>query len=267
MCLPSSQLNTDPAVQPIPFPRNAACEVARAARRAAMAVGVSASSDGAHADRARGGWTGAELWARIVCNRLREARQLNGFTVEQASERIGYAPGSKTQISLMENGERFPPIRVLISAAIVYGVPLDYLFGLIDEDEVHEFGLERAALTSQVEAMLTRSALAVSEVATEALQAGLPSVQMARSLVEQTQRWIHAFDRFKARNRKQFDELPAGALLETAAVELAVAALDAERTIQRHDTLAQRAAERTEKRLAAARRDAGIPASNGAVRG
>lgn len=196
-------------------------------------------------------WRGAETWARVVCHRMREARVLNGFSIEEASQRIGYG-GNKTQLSLFETQARFPPIWAVVNAAIQYGVPLDYLFGLVDEDDVQEFGLERAAMTAQIEAMLARNAATVSLAATQALTAGLPAVQMARGLVDRAQRWMHAYDRFKARNPEQFVELPAGAMLEAAAVELADAAIDALRMIHRHDSLAERAAERAAKRLAGA---------------
>lgn len=199
--------------------------------------------------RATGNWRGAETWARVVCHRMRQARILNGFSIEEASERIGYG-GNKTQLSLFETQSRFPPIWTVVNAAIQYGVPLDYLFGLVDEDDVEEFGLERAAMTAQIEAMLTRNAAAVALAAAQALEAGLPAVQMARGLVERTQRWMHAYDRFKVRNPEQFDEAPAGAMLETAAVELADAAMNALRMIQRHDTFTKRAAERAASRLA-----------------
>jgi len=232
--------------------RRAVATLIRAAKQPGHA-GVS-PEDREGASRSSLAWRGAETWARIVCHRLRDARLLNGLTIEQASERIGYG-GNKTQLSLFETQARFPPLWVVVQAALQYGVPLDYLFGLVDEDDVEEFGLERAALTAQIEAMLTRNATAITMAAAQALESGLPAVQMARGLVEHSQRWIHAYDRFKARNPEQFGELPAGALLESAAVALADAVIDAQRLIGRHDTLAQRAAERAAKRLAAADSD------------
>jgi transcriptional regulator with XRE-family HTH domain len=221
--------------------------------RAAKQPGQSGASpeDREGAGRSSLAWRGAEIWARIVCQRLRDARLLNGLTIEQASERIGYG-GNKTQLSLFETQARFPPLWAVMQAAIVYGVPLDYLFGLIEEDDVQEFGLERAALNAQMEAILARNAVAIAEVASEALQAGLPAVQMARRLADTAGRWIHAYDRFKARNPEQFGELPAGAMLESAAVALADAAIDAQRLIGRHDSIAERAAARAAKRSAAA---------------
>lgn len=228
--------------------RKALATIVRAGKPPVHHSAATADNDGG--GRATGTWRGAETWARIICHRLREARLLNGFSIEEASERIGYG-GNKTQLSLFETQSRLPPIWAVVNAAIQYGVPLDYLFGLIEEDDVQEFGLERSALTAQIEAMLTRNAAAVSLAATQALAAGLPAVQMARGLAECTQRWIHAYDRFKARNPEQFGELPAGAMLESAAVELADAAIDALRMIHRHDTLAERASERAAKRLAA----------------
>ena len=230
-----------------PATRKALATIVRAGKAPAQRGVV--SDDAGVGARSTNVWRGAESWARVVCHRLREARLLNGLSIEQASERIGYG-GNKTQLSLFETQARFPPLWAVVKAAIVYGVPLDYLFGLIDEDDVQEFGLERAALTAQIEAMLTRNATAVAMAATQALESGLPAVQMARGLVEHSKHWMHAYDRFKSRNPEQFGELPAGALLESAAVALADAVIDAQRLIERHDTLARRAAERAAKRLA-----------------
>lgn len=191
--------------------------VARAARKAAMAAGVPDDPESPSGSGSNVSWRGVELWARVVCQRLREARLLNGLTLEGASELIGYG-GNKTQLSLFESAGRFPPLWVIVHAAIHYGVPLDYLFGLIEEDDVHRFGLERSALTAQLEAMLTRNAKAVASAAAHALEAGLPAVQMTRELVEKTGAWIHAYDRFKARNPEQFADMPAGALALPAAL-------------------------------------------------
>lgn len=245
---------TDDALAVSPSLLESRRSVAPLIRSAKRAVGSAAENDDGEGSRSSIAWRGAETWARIVCQRLRDARILNGLTIAQASERIGYS-GNKTQLSLFETQARFPPLWVVMKAATVYGVPLDYLFGLIAEDDVQEFGLERAALTAQVESLLARNAEAVSMVATQALQAGLPAVQMARALVERAQGWIHAYDRFKARNHDQFDELPAGAMLESAAIALADAAIDAQRTIERHDAFAERAAERAAKRLVEASKE------------
>lgn len=250
---PAPMTDDAPAVSPsLRESRRSVAPLIRSAKRAGASV---AAKDDGEGSRSSIAWRGAETWARIVCQRLRDARLLNGLTIEQASERIGYG-GNKTQLSLFETQARFPPLWAVVKAAIVYGVPLDYLFGLINEDDVQEFGLERAALTAQVESLLARNAEAVSMVATQALQAGLPAVQMARALVDRAQGWIHAYDRFKARNHDQFDELPAGAMLESAAVALADAAIDAQRTLERHDAFAERAAERAAKRLAGAANEA-----------
>jgi len=213
-----------------------------------MAASVPDDPEGPSGSGSRGSWNGVELWARVVCQRLREARLLNGLTLEDASELIGYG-GNKTQLSLFESADRFPPLWVIVHAAIHYGVPLDYLFGLIDEDDVQRFGLERSALTAQLEAMLARNAQAVASAAAHALEAGLPAVQMTRGLVDKTGAWIHAYDRFKARNPEQFEDMPAGALLESAAVALADVAIDAQRLLTRYDGITTRIAEKAEMQL------------------
>lgn len=59
--------------------------------------------------------------------RLREARELAGMSQVEAAEKMGYSQG--VQLSNMEAGNRMPPLAVLMKAATLYGVTMDYLVG------------------------------------------------------------------------------------------------------------------------------------------
>lgn len=69
--------------------------------------------------------------AQTIGKRLRIARSCAGMQANIAAQYLGYT--NATQISLAENGERIPPLHVLIEYAKLYVVPLDFLCGLIDD--------------------------------------------------------------------------------------------------------------------------------------
>ena len=73
----------------------------------------------------------ARSLAQTIGKRLRIARSCAGMQANIAAQRLGYT--NATQISLAENGERIPPLHILVEYAKLYVVPLDFLCGLIDD--------------------------------------------------------------------------------------------------------------------------------------
>lgn len=73
----------------------------------------------------------ARSLALTIGKRLRIARSCAGMQANLAAQRLGYT--NATQISLAENGERIPPLHILVEYAKLYVVPLDFLCGLIDD--------------------------------------------------------------------------------------------------------------------------------------
>lgn len=69
--------------------------------------------------------------AKTIGKRLRIARSCAGMPANVAAQRLGYT--NATQVSLAENGERTPPLHILLQYAKLYVVPLDFLCGLIDD--------------------------------------------------------------------------------------------------------------------------------------
>lgn len=69
--------------------------------------------------------------AKAIGKRLRIARSCAGMQANIAAQRLGYT--NATQISLAENGERIPPLHILVEYAKLYVVPMDFLCGLIDD--------------------------------------------------------------------------------------------------------------------------------------
>jgi transcriptional regulator with XRE-family HTH domain len=73
----------------------------------------------------------ARSLAQTIGKRLRIARSCAGMQANTAAQRLGYT--NATQISLAENGERIPPLHILVEYAKLYVVPLDFLCGLTDD--------------------------------------------------------------------------------------------------------------------------------------
>lgn len=105
--------------------------------------------------------------ALTIGKRLRLARSCAGMQANIAAQRLGYT--NATQISLAENGERIPPMHVLVQYAKLYVVPLDFLCGLIDDPiadatETNQ-GVIANAISEAMQEQFTRLVNSVSEQA------------------------------------------------------------------------------------------------------
>jgi transcriptional regulator with XRE-family HTH domain len=80
--------------------------------------------------------------AQAVGKRLREAREIAGYSQQVAAQRLGYQNSSK--LARIESGHdagraaAHIPLWVIYRAAEVYGVSIDYLFGLTETMEIDE---------------------------------------------------------------------------------------------------------------------------------
>lgn len=105
--------------------------------------------------------------ARTIGARLRAARLAARMTALSVADQLGYK--GQTQVSLAENGERVPPLPVLMRYATLYAVPLDYLCGLIndpiaDATETNQ-GVIANAVAEAMREQFTRLVTSVSEQA------------------------------------------------------------------------------------------------------
>ncbi|WP_428383619.1 hypothetical protein [Nevskia ramosa] len=192
-------------------------------------------------------WRGAEEYAITLCRRMKQARLMNGMTLEVASEKFGYG-GNKTQISLFETyGDtagrtgRPPPFWVVIAASACYAVPIDYLFGLIGDIEVTRFDQERHALSRKVEVSLgviaNRIGAQIARVAAE----GTPTVAMCRQMIERAEEWDDVFERFRTKNKDAFDDLLVGNKLIDTGTSLQATIKQAGAALKRHDNFSLKA--------------------------
>lgn len=90
----------------------------------------------------------ARSLAQTIGKRLRIARSCAGMQANIAAQRLGYT--NATQISLAENGERIPPLHILVEYAKLYVVPLDFLCGLIDDPIADATETNQGVITNAV---------------------------------------------------------------------------------------------------------------------
>lgn len=79
--------------------------------------------------------------------RLRELRLRHGYTMEEVGKRIGI---KKSSYASYEANYRQPPLDKLINLSNLYGVSVDYILGLTDEEnkEAIQLKLIRACITN-----------------------------------------------------------------------------------------------------------------------
>ncbi|MBL6749438.1 MAG: helix-turn-helix transcriptional regulator [Nevskia sp.] len=193
-------------------------------------------------------WKGAEDRAQVVCQRLKKARQYNGYTLEEASARIGCGLNADT-LGRIEAGEMLPRVEILVGARAAYVVTTDFLLGFVDNADAGEVECKSAALRDRIFAALVENAESVQRFMGQALGKGAPTVAMGRDLVEKSAGVRAALSRFRARN-PEYPDMPAGALLETTIASLYQAERVARAAIVRFDQFDREALELEQQRLA-----------------
>ncbi|WP_374568755.1 helix-turn-helix domain-containing protein [Ideonella sp.] len=153
-----------------------------------------------------------------VAARFKQARELNGWDQREAAVRMGYENG--TQLSLIELGRRNTPLAVFCVASTVYGVSVDFLLGLSDEPERDPAVAERQAVLRHVEGMLREHAAQVLEMISEHMNAATKPISLARRLLGVASTATETFDRFATLNGEAWEDMPGGAMLLKAMVEL-----------------------------------------------
>ena len=150
--------------------------------------------------------------------RFKQARELNGWDQREAATRMGYENG--TQLSLIELGRRNTPLPVFCVASAVYGVSVDFLLGLSDEPERDPAVAERQAVLRHVEGMLREHAGQVLDRISAHMNAATRPLALARRLLGVSGTATETFDRFATLNDEAWQDMPGGAMLLKAMVEL-----------------------------------------------
>ena len=159
--------------------------------------------------------------------RMREARELCDMSKSVAAKRLGSNP---SMLSMVEwaTDRNSVPLWLIVRAARLYDVSIDFLFGATDDFEV---GLQRGVQTwligewekSRIEDMKALEKLHRRVAAVSAL---LPVI------ADESERTAEAIGRFAELN-PEFDDMRGGASLAASAENLTRLARDANATIQR----------------------------------
>lgn len=182
---------------------------------------------------------------KIVSQRFIEAREMNGFSQSEASARIGYK--TSAQLCQWEQGKRLPPIDQMVIASMVYGVALDFLYGLSTEAERDPRVAAQHALMRQVQDLLTVNAQAVAGALIKQANAGGPSMIVVQSLCERAGQSAAAVRRFRELNPKKFDTMAGSNTAMVAAATLEDCAREATALLNRQRNIKYRSAKEQEK--------------------
>jgi len=182
---------------------------------------------------------------KVVGQRFIEARDMNGFSQSEAADKIGFK--NSTQLSLWEQGKRLPPIDMMIIASMVYGVALDFLYGLSAEAERDPRVAAQHALMRQVQDLLTANAQAVAGALLSQASAGGPSMIVVQSLCERAEQSARAVRRFRELNPKKFDTMPGSNTVLVAAATLEECMREAMALLNRQKNIKSRSAREQER--------------------
>ena len=145
---------------------------------------------------------------RTIGDRLRESRELCNLSQSEAARRFGYANPSKLSKVELATDTNSVPLWLIVRAARVYEVSVDFLFGLSDDWEI---GVPRGAqpwLMDAWEKARQRDMAALMRLHEEISAVSMHITALAASAIEVAE----GLSTYRARN-PLFDEAPASAML------------------------------------------------------
>jgi transcriptional regulator with XRE-family HTH domain len=123
----------------------------------------------------------------IIGQRLRQARETAGYTLEEVSKRLKI---TKDELLLFESGEKTPPLSILRELSRLYGVPVSYLYG-IDKPEGTAFALllqkaKELPLSPETISQVQRFIFLCKEIAKLRQKLGIPKPEVPQNVDNQT---------------------------------------------------------------------------------
>lgn len=169
---------------------------------------------------------------RVIGSRLRQARDLNNLSLSTAAQRLGYANPSK--LSKVENASDAPsvPLSLILNAARLYDVSIDYLFGVSDDWEAGS----RMTQEREVSAWLFDTWTLARNRDVAVLKGLHDRVEIVRQVIDMLMQandeMTAAFTRFAELN-PEFEEMRGGSKLQSAAERAAMTAHHARAKVRR----------------------------------
>lgn len=183
------------------------------------------------------------LLARSVGERLREAREMQGYSQVKAAQLLGYA--NSTKLAKIEGGRDSSqvPLWVVKHAALLYDVSIDYLLGNTESMEVDEQHSHAARDTiilmrAQWERQHWRDMVVI-----RAAQERVEVVEaMLMLMAEQVEEAEQALSRVEELNPRRWENVKGGAKLQSAIERAAATGRTAGARLKRIHREAQAAA-------------------------
>lgn len=174
------------------------------------------------------------LLARSVGERLREAREIQGYSQVKAAQLIGYS--NSTKLAKIEGGKDSSqiPLWVVKRAALLYDVSVDYLMGNTESMEVDEVRCHAARdaiilMREEWERLRWRDMLVTRRV-----QDQLTAVeQMVGLMADQIHEAQAAIERVEQLNPRRWNDVKGGARLQSAVSSAAATARTADARLKR----------------------------------
>jgi transcriptional regulator with XRE-family HTH domain len=150
--------------------------------------------------------------AKVLKNvglRFREARELNNLQLTTAAKKLGYQNGSK--LSKIENASDTLsiPTYILVRAAKLYGVSMDYLFGLTEDWDGDPLNrLQNQFLIETMEKLRLRDMAVLAQLSVKVDAVATTIEHVSRTAIEVEV----ALDRFRTMH-PEFEEMRASRLV------------------------------------------------------
>jgi transcriptional regulator with XRE-family HTH domain len=102
-----------------------------------------------------------------IGRRFREAREFHGFQQAEAAQRLGIQQDLLDEI---EHAKHAPSTALLITASLTFGVAVDFLVGLSEDDDIDRSTLDRFAILRHLRHLVERQAATVVDATLFELQ-------------------------------------------------------------------------------------------------
>lgn len=225
------------SVETIPFGTEAICGQVRPASDTVSAANESRAAVSSSEEFPTQMSRDRALTFNVIGPRLIAARELNGIPQGEAARLAGMA--NATQWSLYEKGHRAPPLYVVLNAANVLGISVDFLFGLTSDPERDARAARRNACVRATRAQLTQVAEDIANLIDRSDTLAGPSACHFRELIDAATALTEAVATLHRLNVAEFEEARGGATVLAAAERLERVQMKCSRVLSLHDAEAE----------------------------
>lgn len=166
----------------------------------------------------------AEARIRVTAGkRLKKARMMAKLSLEEVAEHTGHK--NLTQLSLAESGHRLLPPPTMIILCNLYGVPMDYIYGRIDDPIAEPFEVCQGVVTNIVAAAIQGCFLKFTNATAEHVAVALASQRQDKidmiEFIKISKELHNAYATLKRLNPKYEEDARGASQLEAAIKKMA----------------------------------------------